>query len=81
MAKTFGDAVKLGRVALKQPFNEAYEVIGRGRRVKVVLDDNCVRYCRLKAANRGTWKLTCRKEFTDGRKRLCIENALKRVDA
>lgn len=37
MTKTFDDAVKLGRIAFKQPFNEAYEVIGCGRRVKNAL--------------------------------------------
>lgn len=30
MAKTFDDAVKLERVAFKQPFNGACEIIGRG---------------------------------------------------
>lgn len=30
MAETFDDAVKPGRVAFKQPFNEAYGIIGRG---------------------------------------------------
>lgn len=32
MAKTFDDAVKFGRVAFKQPFNEAYEITGCGRK-------------------------------------------------
>lgn len=63
MTKTFDDAVKLERVA----FNEAYEIIGCGRRVKIVLDDNCVHYCR--------------KEFEDVNKQLCIKNALKWVNA
>lgn len=66
MIKTFDDAVKLERVAFKQPFNEAYEITGCGRRVKIVLDDDCVHYCR--------------KEFENANKRLCIENALKWVD-
>lgn len=65
MIKTFDDAVKLERVAFKQPFNEAYEITGCGRRVKIVLDDNCVHYCRFEAAN----------------KQLCIKNALKWVNA
>lgn len=77
MAKAFDDAVKLERVA----FNGAYEIIGCGRRVKIVLDDNCVHYCRFKATDRGAWKLTCRKEFENVNKRLCIENALKWVNA
>lgn len=81
MAKTFDDAVKLERIAFKQPFNEAYEIIGRGRRVKVVLDDNRVRYCRFKATDRGAWKLICRKEFENVNRRLCTENALKWVNA
>ena len=81
MTKTFDDAVKLERVAFEQPFDEAYEVIGCGRRVKVVLDDNCGHYCRFKAANRGAWKLTCRKEFENVNKQLCIENALEWVNA
>lgn len=81
MAKAFDDAVKPERAAFKQPFNGAYEVIGRGRRVKIVLDDNCVHCCRSKATNRGAWKLICRKEFEDVNKRLCVENALKWVNA
>lgn len=67
MAKTFDDAVKPGRIAFEQPFNEAYGIIGRGRRVKIVPDDNRV-HC-------------CRKEFENVNKRLCIENALKWVNA
>ena len=67
MAKTFDDAVKLECIAFKQPFNGAYEIIGCGRRVKIVLDDNCVRYCR--------------KEFENVNRQLCIENALKWVNA
>ena len=81
MTETFDDAVKPGCVAFKQPFNGAYEVIGCGRRVKIVPDDNCVHYCRFKATDRGAWKLICRKEFEDVNKRLCIENALKWVNA
>lgn len=81
MAKTFDDAVKLERNAFGQPFNEAYEVTGRGRRVKIVLDDNCVHYCRFEATGRGAWKLTCRKEFGNANRRLCVENALKWVNA
>ena len=63
MTKAFDDAVKPGRVAFKQPFNGAYEIIGCGRRVKIVLDDNCVHYRRFKATDRGAWKLICREEF------------------
>lgn len=81
MTKTFDDAVKLERVAFKQPFNEAYEITGCGRRVKIVLDDNCVHYCRFKATNRGAWKLIGRKEFENVNKQLCIKNALKWVNA
>lgn len=81
MAKAFGDAVKPGRVAFKRPFDEAYETIGRGRRVKTALDDNCVRCCRFKATDRGAWKLTCRKGFENVNRRLCIENALEWVNA
>lgn len=80
-AKAFDDAVKLERVAFKQPFDGAYETIGCGRRVKVVLDGNCVRCCRFKAADRGAWKPTCRKEFENANRRLCVENALKRANA
>ena len=67
MTKTFDDAIKLERIAFKQPFNEAYEIIGCGRRVK--------------ATNRGAWKLICRKEFENVNKQLCIKNALKWVNA
>lgn len=81
MAKTFDDAVKLERVAFKQPFNGACEIIGRGRRVKIVLDGNCVHCRRFKATDRGAWKLICRKEFENVNERLCIENALKWVGA
>lgn len=81
MTKTFDDVIKLERVAFKQPFNEAYEIIGCGRRVKIVLDDNCVHYCRFKATNRGAWKLICRKEFENVNKQLCVKNALKWVNA
>ena len=77
MTKTFDNAIKLERVAFKQPFNEAYEIIGCGRRVKIVLDDNCG----FKATNRGAWKLICRKEFKNVNKQLCIKNALKWVNA
>lgn len=81
MTKTFDDAVKPERVAFKQPFNEAYEITGCGRRVKIALDDNCVHYCRFKAANRGAWKQIGRKEFEAANEQLCIENALKWVNA
>lgn len=81
MTKTFDDAVKLERVAFKQPFNEAYEITGCGRRVKIVLDDNCVHCCRFKAANRGAWKQIGRKEFETANKRLCIKKALKWANA
>ena len=81
MTKTFDDAVKPGRVAFKQPFNEAYGIIGRGRRVKIVPDDNCVHYCRFKATDRGAWKPICRKEFENANRRLCIENAPKWANA
>lgn len=81
MTKTFDDAVKLEYDAFKQPFNEAYEIIGCGRRVKIVLDDHYVHYCRFKATNRGVWKLICRKEFENVNKQLCIKNALKWVNA
>ena len=67
MAKAFDDAVKLEHVAFKQPFNEAYEITDCSRRVKIVLDDYCVDYCR--------------KEFDTADKRLCIENALEWVNA
>ena len=81
MTKAFDDAVKLGRAAFAQPFNGAYEVTGRGRRVKIVLDDYCAHYCRFEATGRGQWKQICRKEFETANKRLCIENALKWVNA
>lgn len=81
MAKTFDDAVRLERVAFRQPFDEAYEITGCGRRVKIVLDGNCVHYCRLKATDRGAWKQVGRKEFETANRRLCIENALKWVNA
>ena len=81
MAKTFDDAVKLGRVAFRQPFDGAYEIIGCGRRVKIVLDDDCVHYCRFKATDRGAWKPICRREFENVNRRLCIENALEWVNA
>lgn len=81
MAETFDDAVKLGRVAFKQPFNEAYEIIGCGRRVKIVLDGDCVHYRRFKAADRGAWRQIGRKEFETADKRLCVKNALEWVNA
>lgn len=81
MAKTFDDAVKLEYNAFAQPFNEACEIIGCGRRVKIVLDDNCVHCCRFKATDRGAWKLICRKEFENVNRQLCIEHALKWVNA
>lgn len=81
MTKTFDDAVKLGRVAFKQPSNEACEITGCGRRVKTVLDDNCVHCCRFKATNRGAWKLTDRKEFENVNRLLCIKNAIEWVNA
>lgn len=37
MTKAFDDAIKLERVAFKQPFNEAYEIIGCGHRVETDL--------------------------------------------
>lgn len=80
MAKTFDDAVKLGRTQFAQPFNEAYEVTNRSRRVKVVLDDYCVHYCRFEATGHGQWEQVGRKEFEDAGKRRCIENALKWVN-
>lgn len=67
MTKTFDDAVKLGRVQFAQPFNGAYEITDCSRRVKIVLDDYCVHYCR--------------KGFETANKRRCIENALKWVNA
>ncbi len=81
MAETFDDAVKLERVDFKQPFDGACEIIGCGRRVKIVLDDDCAHCCRLKAADRGVRRLICREEFENVDRRLCVENALERVDA
>lgn len=52
MTKTFDDAVKLEHVAFKQPFNEAYEITNCSRRVKIVLDDYCVHYCRFETTGR-----------------------------
>lgn len=78
--KTFEDAVKLERVQFAQPFNEAYEITNYNRRVKIVLDDYCVHYCRFKATNRGAWKLICRKEFENVNKQLCVKNAVKWVN-
>lgn len=80
-AETLDDAVEPERVAFKRPFDGAYGIVGRGRSVKIVPDDDCVRRCRSEATGRGAWKLTCRKEFEDANGRLRIENALKRVDA
>lgn len=81
MAKAFDDAVKLERVQYRQPFNEAYEITDCDRRVKIVLDDNCVHYVRFKATDRGQWKSMGRKEFENVNKRLCVKNALKWVNA
>lgn len=81
MTETFDNAVRPERVAFEQPFDEAYETIGRGRRVKIVPDDDYVHCCRLKATDRGAWKSICRKEFEDVDERPCIENALKWVNA
>lgn len=81
MTETFDNAIELERVAFEQPFNGACGIIGRGRRVKIVLDDNCVHCRRFKAADRGAWKSICREEFENVNERLCIENALKWVDA
>lgn len=80
MIKTFDDAVKLERVQFAQPFNEAYEITNCSRRVKIVLDDYCVHYCRFEATGRGQWKQICRKEFETANKQLCIKNALKWVN-
>lgn len=80
VTETFDDAVKLERVAFEQPFDGAYGIIGRGRRVKIVLDD-CVHCRRLEAADRGAWKPICRKGFGNANGRLCIGNALEWVDA
>ena len=80
MAKTFDDAVKLGRAQFAQPFNEAYEITNGDRCVKVVLDDCRVHYvCR--ECRHGKWLLMGRREFTNGQKRLCIEDALEWVNA
>ena len=49
--------------------------------MKIALDDNRVHYCRFKATGRGAWKLTCRKEFENVNRQLCIEDALKWVNA
>lgn len=80
MTKTFDDAVKLEYNAFAQPFNEAYEIINGNRYVKIILDDNCVRYVRRECKS-GKWVLMGRKEFTNEHKRLCIKNALKWVNA
>lgn len=66
MAETLDDAVELERVAFEQPFDGACEIIGRGRRVKIVPDGGCVR---------------CREEFGDVNRRLRIGHALEWVDA
>lgn len=81
MAKTFDDAIKLEHVAFKQPFNDAYEITNCSRRVKIVLDDYCVHYCRFEATGRGQWKQIRRKEYETANKQLGIENALKWVNA
>lgn len=80
MAKTFDDAVKLERVRFAQPFNEAYEIANGNRCVKIVLDDYCV-HCVRRECKSGKWVLMGRKEFEAANKRLCIENALKWVNA
>ena len=77
--KTFDDAVKLERVAFAQPFNEAYEIINGNRHVKIVLDDNCVRYVRYECKS-GKWVLMGRKEYKNSNKQLCIKNAVKWVN-
>lgn len=80
MIKTFDDAVKLERTTFAQPFNEAYEIVNGSRYVKIVLDDYCVHYvCR--ECKSGKWTLMGRKEFKNANKQLCIENALKWVNA
>lgn len=80
MTKTFDDAVKLEYNGAAQPFNEAYEITNNSRYVKIVLDDNCVRYVRHECKS-GKWVLMGRKEFTNEHKQLCIKNALKWVNA
>ena len=80
MAKTFDDAVKLGRVQFAQPFDEAYEVTDGSRYVKIVPDGYCVHYAR-RGCESGKWVLMGRKEYETADKRLCIENALKWVNA
>lgn len=80
MTKTFDDAVKLERVQFAQPFDEAYEIANGRRCVKVVLDDHCVHYVRRECKS-GKWVLKGRREYETANKRLCIENALKWVNA
>lgn len=80
MTKTFDDAIKLERVQFTQPFNEAYEIINGNRYVKIILDDNCVRYVRRECKS-GKWLLMGRREFTNEHKQLCIKNTLKWVNA
>lgn len=80
MTKTFDDAVKLEYNAFAQPFNEAYEIINGNRCVKIILDDNCVRYVRRECKS-GKWVLMGRKEYETANKQLCIKNALKWVNA
>ena len=80
MIKAFDDAVKLERVQFAQPFDEAYEIVNCSRRVKIVLDDHCVHYVRSECKS-GKWVLMGRKEYETADKRLCIEDALKWVNA
>lgn len=80
MAKTFDDAVELESVAFAQPFDGAYGITDCSRCVKIVLDGYCV-HCVRRECESGEWVPMGRKESTNGHRRLCIENALKWVDA
>lgn len=80
MAEAFDDAAKPELVQFAQPFNEAYGITNGDRRVKIALDDYCV-HCVRRGCKSGKWVLMGRKEFTNGHKRLCIENALEWVNA
>ena len=66
MAKAFDDAVKPGRVSFAQPSNGACEITDG---------------CRCRECKSGKWVLTGRGEFTNGHKRLCIEDATEWVNA
>lgn len=77
--KTFEDAIRLEYNRCSQPFEEAYEIEGDGKRVKIILDPSCVRYVRFKRVD-CRWKLIGKSEFNDGDREICKRNAVRWIN-